>query len=96
MKDSVGMRASLETDLHRALQRREFVLFYQIQVDQHGIPLGAEILLRWKNPKIGMVSPADFIPLSEDTGLIIPIGDWVLESACHQLKKWQASKITEH
>ncbi len=96
MKDSVAMRASLETDLHRALQRREFVLFYQIQVDQHGIPLGAEILLRWKNPKIGMVSPADFIPLSEDTGLIIPIGDWVLESACHQLKKWQASKLTEH
>lgn len=96
MKDSVAMRASLETDLHHALQRQELVLFYQIQVDQQGTPLGAEVLLRWKHPSIGMVSPADFIPLSEETGLIIPIGDWVLENACHQLKKWQASTKTEH
>ncbi|WP_137009946.1 EAL domain-containing protein [Aquitalea aquatilis] len=79
----------LEAELHQAIERKEFELFYQPQLD---IPtrqiIGAEALIRWRHPIRGMVPPGAFIPLVEEAGLIIPIGDWVFESACMQLKKW--------
>jgi len=82
----------LEVNLRHALERAEFQLHYQPQVDlQTGQITGAEALLRWQHPKWGLVSPADFISVAEDTGLIIPIGEWVLRTACRQTKLWQAA-----
>lgn len=81
---------TLETDLRRALERMEFRLHYQPIVSLHNSGLmGFEALIRWMHPKLGMVSPADFIPLAEDTGLIVPIGRWVLWQSCKQLAEWQ-------
>lgn len=88
MQISVLERASLEGDLHQALERNELSLHYQVQVDHHGATTGVEALLRWYHPQRGWVSPATFIPLAEENGLILPIGHWVLKSACEQLAKW--------
>jgi diguanylate cyclase (GGDEF)-like protein/PAS domain S-box-containing protein len=88
MEVAVQERAALEDDLRRAIEERQFLLHYQAQVVDEGRATGAEVLLRWQHPQRGMVSPADFIPLAEETGLIIPLGQWVLETACIQLANW--------
>lgn len=89
MQTAIETRAALEADLHGALGQRQFELYYQIQVDISGKAHGAEVLLRWRHPQRGMVSPAQFIPLAENTGLIVPIGEWVLDTVCAQIRQWQ-------
>jgi diguanylate cyclase (GGDEF)-like protein/PAS domain S-box-containing protein len=88
MQDVVAARVALEADLRQALNRNEFELHYQPQVDRAGRMTGAEVLLRWRHPERGMVSPADFIPVAEETGMILDIGRWVLNSACARLAAW--------
>ncbi len=86
-----GGGLSMESKLRRALDRDEFVLNYQPKVDiRSGAISGAEALIRWHNPELGLVSPADFIPLAEETGLIVPIGEWVLHRACTQASAWRS------
>ncbi len=88
MQSRVDARAALERELRRGLHNHQFLLYYQPQVDGTGQIRGAEALLRWNHPSRGLVPPLDFIALAEETGLIVGLGHWVLEEACHQLAKW--------
>ena len=94
MQASITARVALEAELRKAIEMQQFELHYQIQVDSSYRPLGAEALIRWVHPERGMISPAQFIPLAEETGLIQPIGLWVIETACAQLKAWQQDTLT--
>ncbi len=94
MSRAAAQALLLAADLHHAVENNELRLYYQPKVDTaSGRLLGMEALLRWQHPLRGMVSPADFIPVAEDTGLIIPIGRWVLHEACRQNAEWQASGL---
>jgi len=87
-------RLALETELRYALDRKQFRLYYQpkVKIDS-GRMIGAEALLRWEHPEFGIVSPDQFIPLLEDTGMIVDVGEWVINTACEQIKKWQNSHL---
>jgi diguanylate cyclase (GGDEF)-like protein len=87
-------RLTLESELRRAVENEELILYYQPQIDIATRRLcGAEALVRWQHPKLGLVPPLDFIPMAEDTGLILPIGEWVLKSACNQAASWHRSGL---
>jgi len=91
LQESVLLRAGLKQELHRALERGEFKLYYQAQINANDGSLGGmEALLRWQHPVRGILAPAAFLSVAEDTGLIVEIGHWVLREACRQLNAWQA------
>ena len=94
MQAAASSRAALEADLRRGLQEEELVLFYQPIVDGNGRLQGAEGLVRWRHPRKGLVSPDEFIPIAEQTGMILPLGQWVLKAACAQLVVWSRSAST--
>ena len=95
MQALVAARTELESDLRLGLQRQQLVLYYQPVVNEQASIVGVEALVRWQHPQRGMVSPADFIPMAEQTGLILQLGQWVLEVACAQLVKWSGQAATK-
>jgi diguanylate cyclase (GGDEF)-like protein/PAS domain S-box-containing protein len=96
MQAVVFGHAALEAGLRRAIQEHRFVLHYQAQVTADGRVTGSEVLVRWQHPEDGMLAPAKFIPLAEETHLIVPLGDWVLETACMQLTEWATRPDMAH
>ncbi|MBL7087916.1 EAL domain-containing protein, partial [Acidovorax sp.] len=96
MQQAVNRRALLETELHNGLRRAQFLLLYQPQVDSQGRVTGAEALVRWQHPVQGMVPPSEFIPLAEESGLILPLGHWVMETALRQQACWQQDPLFAH
>ncbi|AEP28351.1 diguanylate cyclase/phosphodiesterase with PAS/PAC and GAF sensor(s) [Glaciecola nitratireducens FR1064] len=93
MQEEVYYRTKMDYDLRTAIQRNQFQLYYQVQVDDKGSPLGAEALIRWLHPSRDLVSPGDFIPIAEESDLILSIGLWVLDAACAQLKRWEKNPL---
>jgi diguanylate cyclase (GGDEF)-like protein/PAS domain S-box-containing protein len=95
LQASVNARVALEKDLRLAIRENQFSLYYQPQLDR-GLLTGAEALLRWRHPQRGLVTPQDFVPLAEETGLIFPLGNWVLETACMQIASWANRPEGQH
>ncbi len=95
MQAIIEQRTSIERALKNALQAQQFLLYYQPQVDRDGRWVGVEALVRWHHPDRGLVPPGEFIPLAEQSGLIIDIGQWVMETACEQIQAWSGSKTTQ-
>lgn len=93
MQDTINSRVLIENELKDAIKLKQFQLYYQIQVDSSYRPIGAEALIRWIHPERGLVPPMQFLPLSEENGQILPIGQWVLEEACTQLKIWEEDPL---
>ena len=96
MQARMSARVALEADLREALVRQEFLLYYQPQADNHGKMLGAEALVRWQHPQRGLVEPGEFIGAAEACGLIVPLGRWILRTACLQLVRWAAQPNMAH
>jgi len=95
LQAAVNARAVMEEDLRQAVRATQFVLYYQPQIDRNRL-IGAEALIRWNHPRRNVLAPGDFIPLAEETGLILPMGKWVLEAACTQIATWSHRKQTAH
>jgi EAL domain-containing protein (putative c-di-GMP-specific phosphodiesterase class I) len=96
MEDESLKRFAITADLRHALDNGEFEVFYQPIVDSHdATPVGAEALVRWHHPRRGLVNPIDFIDVAESTGLIVPLGDWVLNEACRQAEAWRHAGVVD-
>lgn len=96
MQSSLNQRASLEADMRFAIQEEQFYLHYQVQVDRQQRVIGAEVLLRWQHPQRGTIAPTEFIPLAEESGLIINLGMWTINEACQTLARWAKHSATQH
>jgi EAL domain-containing protein (putative c-di-GMP-specific phosphodiesterase class I) len=94
IQDRIAMHARLESDLRQAIGHGQFHLLYQMQVDSNHRPVGAEALLRWEHPERGLILPSVFIPIAEESSLILEIGDWVMDRACRQLAAWSRNEET--
>ncbi|MDF1587764.1 MAG: EAL domain-containing protein [Gammaproteobacteria bacterium] len=94
MQEKLNARTDMEHNIRRAIENNEFQLYYQVQVDSVNHPLGAEALIRWVHSKRGMIPPLQFIPLAEETDLILDLGQWVIETACAQIKTWEQNALT--
>lgn len=95
MQQHTAQRFALQHEIREAMQQQQFTLFYQPQVDHTGAVIGAEALIRWFHPERGLVSPMEFIPIAEESGLILPLGNWIVEEACHQLVRWSKNPATK-